>query len=175
MPPLRDSQGRFVKGGGAVSPRGGVGVGLQFAWNQPVTETIVSEIRDSIEAECIQIVAVAKRNTDKFSDTGNLKARIYYGVTGRPEAIDGKIFTDSGYAAYVEIGTGIHGPKGQPIRPKTAKVLSWRDPKTGARMFARQVLGRPKTPFLKPAIDSQRGGIQKRFEAMFARLARIYD
>ena len=34
--------------------------------------------------------------------------------------------TNKAYARYVEEGTGIYGPKGAPITPKSAKALAWR-------------------------------------------------
>ncbi len=51
------------------------------------------------------------------------------------------------YAGYHQTGTGIHGPSGQPIRPKRAKALSFkaggnRKSKAG-KFFARSVKGAP--------------------------------
>jgi hypothetical protein len=68
------------------------------------------------------------------------------------------------YAAYVEIGTGIYGPKRKPIVPRNANVLAWRTGKVtlagksrvkgGKELagwaFARSVKGRPATPYLVP-------------------------
>lgn len=63
-------------------------------------------------------VTLARSVAVKFErGQGNFLARI-----GSPLA----------YAAYVEYGTGIYGPKGQPIVPKTAKALRW----SGTRQIA---------------------------------------
>ena len=47
------------------------------------------------------------------------------------------------YAVYQEVGTGIYGPAGRPIRPKNKKVMAWQ--KNGKWHFAKEVKGvRPK-------------------------------
>jgi len=43
-----------------------------------------------------------------------------------------------------------YGSRGA-IKPKTAKALSWKDKKTGERVFAKQVFIKPR-PFLRPAL-----------------------
>lgn len=71
------------------------------------------------------------------------------------------------YGVYQHEGTGIHGPTGQPIRPRTAKVLRWwgkgaprgrgrRAP--GSWRFAREVRGVKPTPFLLDAAEAARAG-----------------
>jgi len=49
--------------------------------------------------------------------------------------------TNLEYAIYLELGTGIYGPKRRPIRPKRAKALHWIDRKTRKDVFATQVKG----------------------------------
>lgn len=44
-----------------------------------------------------------------------------------------EVGTNKHYAPYVEYGTGIYGPKGREIVPKTAKALAWRA--LAARMY----------------------------------------
>lgn len=54
------------------------------------------------------------------------------------------------YSAYVEIGTGIYGPKARPITPKKGKFLVFQT-KDGKTIFAKSVKGRKATPYLAPA------------------------
>lgn len=44
------------------------------------------------------------------------------------------------YGQYLEEGTGVYGPTGQPIVPVRAKILSWVDT-DGKRYYARKVKG----------------------------------
>lgn len=55
------------------------------------------------------------------------------------------------YALYVHDGTGLYGPKGAYIVPKTAKFLSWKL-KGGKRVYALKVRGMKPNPFLRDAI-----------------------
>lgn len=58
----------------------------------------------------------------------------------------GEVYTDAEYARYVHEGTGIYGPEGRPIRPRRARVLSWRN--GGRRRYAASVRGQRPQPFL---------------------------
>ncbi len=62
-----------------------------------------------------------------------------------------RIFTTSGYGGFLEIGTGLFGPKRKRIVPKTKKVLHWGGP---SGPFVKSVAGRPPTPYMRPAIDA---------------------
>ena len=61
-------------------------------------------------------------------EVGNLQARYY------PRAF---------YAPYVEFGTGIYGPQGEPITPKVKQALYW----PGADHPVRSVKGQHPNPF----------------------------
>lgn len=102
-------------------------------------------------------------------DTGQLARTLQKGVERRG-APDGDLFGWWGsaekYALWVHNGTGIFGPTGTPIRPKRAKFLVFvpsgknvgarqlGDPRRRAKsrrtgaVFARSVVGQPRTPFL---------------------------
>jgi HK97 gp10 family phage protein len=84
---------------------------------------------------------------------------------GRVTADSADIHARASYAAYVEFGTGIYGPKQRRITPRRAKVLRW--PKKGAARLsgsarrgagsgdfwhARSVKGSRPQPFMRPAI-----------------------
>ena len=75
--------------------------------------------------------------------SGKLKESITLSVMGEAAAEGAatiRVFTDLDYAPYVEWNTGkFHN--GIPIRPKNAKALSWIDPKTGKRVYAKEVSG----------------------------------
>lgn len=69
----------------------------------------------------------AKTDSASYKRTGTLGRSI---AVGTPQAGYGGMYVEVGtnihYAKYVEYGTGIYGPRGTPIKPKTAKVLAWR-------------------------------------------------
>ena len=79
--------------------------------------------------------------------TGNLATSWYRKPTervlhGTAMAYQSSVATDVDYAPYVNYGTGLFGPKHtkyliEPHPPN--QFLSWVDPKTGRRMFARRV------------------------------------
>lgn len=52
--------------------------------------------------------------------TGRLANSIKYNVNGLTAVIGPTV----DYGIYVEMGTGLYGPKGQPIQPKNGKVLA---------------------------------------------------
>lgn len=58
------------------------------------------------------------------------------------QGYQGVIENSVDYAAYVENGTGIWGPKHAPyvILPKHAGLLAWRDPHTGHWIHAKKVI-----------------------------------
>jgi HK97 gp10 family phage protein len=78
-----------------------------------------------------------KGSSASYKRTGTLGRSI---AVSEPRAGEGGTFVEVGtnlhYAKYVEYGTGIYGPKGQPITPKTAKALAWRSVGGGAKMIA---------------------------------------
>lgn len=58
------------------------------------------------------------------------------------------------YADYVDKGTGIYGPEGVPITPKTpggVLVFDW--PAAGGIIFTRRVMGTPPTRFWSDAVQ----------------------
>lgn len=63
-----------------------------------------------------------------------------------------RIGTKVKYALYVHEGTGIHGPKGQLIKPKKGKVMVFTSRKTGGLVFARSTKGMKGTPYLRNAL-----------------------
>lgn len=61
--------------------------------------------------------------TDKTPvDTGDLRSSWHYKI----QKTQAKVYTSKAYAKYVDQGTGIFGPKGQPIYPKNSNVLRFK-------------------------------------------------
>lgn len=104
----------------------------------------------------IKVQAKAKLNLQRSPrriDTGTLRSSIQVQlltIGGQPVV---RVGTNLFYAIYVHDGTGIYGPKGVPIRPKTAKILAWRS-RTGKKIFAHQVKGMKPNPFLRDAVSA---------------------
>ena len=86
-------------------------------------------------------------------DIGNLRDNIAASksVTVSENKATSYVVADAEYAAYVELGTGIHGPRKMPIVPKKAKFLAWQD-KSGKWIRARSVQGMKPRPYLAPAV-----------------------
>ena len=93
--------------------------------------------------------------TEEVTDrSGALKTKTDFDLVVRGNEVYLEFYNDAGpHALYQHEGTGIYGPKGRPIRPKRAKLLSWIDPSTGQRVFAKEVRGTPAKKFLTRAID----------------------
>ena len=79
--------------------------------------------------------------------TGRLKEAVQTEET----PTGGRVFVSSAapYAVYVHEGTGIFGPRRQPIRPRTKRALFWE----GARRPVRQVRGQRPNRFMDRAAD----------------------
>lgn len=73
------------------------------------------------------------------------------------------------YASWVEWGTGIFGPSGQPIVPKKGKVMVF--PFQGNRIAASSVLGQPPQPFMRGSIWF----INDNLKDTFKRIQKIID
>lgn len=85
-------------------------------------------------------------------DMGRLRASITHTVIETGNNVIARTGTNVTYAAYQEFGTGIYGPRRQLIRPKNAKVLSWKN-RSGQRVFAKFVRGvKPKRYFTKALV-----------------------
>lgn len=86
--------------------------------------------------------------------SGNLKAHTSFEIHVSGDTVYMEFYNDAGpYAVYQHEGTGIYGPKGKPIRPVKAKLLTWVDPDTGKRIWAKEVRGTPAKKYLERAIN----------------------
>ena len=66
---------------------------------------------------------------------------------------EGTIVVSAPYAQWVDAGTGIYGPFGQPIKPVVAPFLRFFWDKTGHWMSMREVRGMPGAKFSKAATE----------------------
>lgn len=91
-------------------------------------------------------------------DTGELRRSIDYELKRGAVPIL-RVGTNTKYAKWLELGT--QGP--HVITAKAGKTLSWIDPATGKRAFAKQVVI-PKLearPFLRPWLDKSRPDVKR--------------
>jgi hypothetical protein len=102
-------------------------------------------------------------NSTAPADTGRLRSSHRQKLTVSGLTLTGSVYSTAPYAGYVNRGTGIYGPKGQPIRPKNGQYLVFRAGRMigplqkgekhlapGQRdlVFARQVKGSPANPYM---------------------------
>lgn len=76
--------------------------------------------------------------------------------------VTGAVGTDMHYAEVQEAGSGIYGPHKRPIRPKTGKVLVWKD-KNGQKHFAKQVKGVRGKFYMKGSLERNEAHTNKQF------------
>jgi len=127
---------------------------VQKAARLAMRDTVIAVSADTIE-HSPQITGNNRRSiAGEVSGMG----LVVSGGEGQAEGVvddsklQGAVYSTSGYGGFLEVGTGIYGAKGQPITPKTAKMLVW-EGKGGELIFAKAVRGRPATPYFKPAMD----------------------
>ena len=83
-------------------------------------------------------------------DTGFLRNNRSIQIDAGPSSLVGALTYHAHYALFVMRGTGIYGPTGQPITPKTANYLVFRG-RDGATVYAKSVRGQRAQPFLAEA------------------------
>lgn len=102
-------------------------------------------------------------NSTAPSDTGRLRSSHRKRITVSGLRLTGSVYSTAPYAGYVNRGTGIYGPSGQPIRPKNGQFLVFHPgrmigplpkgkkhpaPDQRGLVFAREVKGRPANPYM---------------------------
>lgn len=145
----------------------------EYRFADDIAEEIIREIAVELEVGMSNMETDAKRNA--VADTGNLARRIHSGVKVEGNQLIGVLWTTSGYAVPVELGSGLWGPKKDYIYPKTAKVLAWRGKEDDQSnidgwIFAKRVSGHPPQPFMKPAIDKNIPKMMKKFKQIVTRV-----
>jgi hypothetical protein len=105
-----------------------------------------------VTADTRRVQAYAKQYAPV--DKGPLRASITAEVTSNParQTVTGRVESRLPYAIYQELGTGIYGPRGAPIRPKRAKRLVFKPKGSNQFVFAKQVRGAPPQRYLTRAL-----------------------
>lgn len=123
-----------------------------------------AEIREDAYKRMLTMVLLVERGAKMKCPVGmygRLRNSIGHEIMLEPGyVIRGRVGSNLKYAPYVEMGTGIHGPKKKWIRPRTAKVMVWREvtgrSKSGKRKFgwryAKMTRGQKAQPYLRPAL-----------------------
>lgn len=121
--------------------------GLELA-SQKLQDGVQHGIARSVGLVTQAAIAKAPRKT------GNLKRSIQaVPVTGSAGTFLGKTIqnkTVAKYGVFVERGTGIFGPKGEPIRPTSKPFLVWKN--NGHWYRKKSVKGMRPRPYMKPAL-----------------------
>jgi hypothetical protein len=84
-------------------------------------------------------------------DKGILRSSLTDQVQGSRLDTVGRVGTTISYATFQELGTGIYGPKGEPIRPVNRKFLQFQT-KDGKWIRAREVKGTPAKGYLQKGL-----------------------
>lgn len=107
----------------------------------PVYDNVVSRVIRGTDALA---TATAPR------DTGFLANNRSISIDAGPGSLVGSLTYHAHYALFVMRGTGIFGPTGTPIVPKTATYMVFRG-RDGALVYAKSVKGQRAQPFLAEA------------------------
>jgi hypothetical protein len=111
--------------------------------SSPITADIARRTRN-VESEAKRLCPV---------DSGRLRSGIWSEVGQVNGAPTGRVGVNARYALAVHDGSGIYGPRGAPIRPRSGRFLVF----TGAggrKVFAREVKGTRGRPFLRNALPA---------------------
>lgn len=98
----------------------------------------------------------AKRNLEmppRRVDTGMLRSDIHVQMLQVSKSFVARVGFNLRYGLFVHEGTGIYGPTGSPIVPKSAKMLRWKT-RQGIVHYAASVKGMRPNAFLKKAVGA---------------------
>lgn len=136
-------------------------VRVTFEWNEPEIDRML-RAPDGDVANYVRRIAEATRSLAVGMapvDNGPLRASLRVQMEYTTAHVKAWVYSNLEYSLYVHEGTGIYGPKGQPIRPKRARYLVFeaRNARTTPRgrgnlVFARQVRGARPNRFLLNAL-----------------------
>lgn len=111
----------------------------------------------------LRVESAAKRNlgtSPRRIDTGHLRASITTQLVSGGGRLSVRVGTAVRYAVFVHEGTGIYGPRGTLIKPKSKQVLRWRARKgrgKGGYTYSRWSRGMRPNPFLRKALRAAKG------------------
>ena len=101
----------------------------------------------------------AKRNAPWTDRTSQARQGLHAGVDIENDGFHLFLAHGVEHGSYLEIGTGIYGPKGKPIRPVKAKALMIPGP--DGPIFVKQVKGMRKRPIIEPAIKTHKDRLER--------------
>jgi Bacteriophage HK97-gp10, putative tail-component len=111
----------------------------------------------------IRVQSQAKQNLAGMSGsgprrihTGRLRSSIAVRLLSRQGGLVARIGSNVHYALYVHEGTGVHGPRHRPIRPRTKRYLRFKPYGSTDFVFARQVAGMRPNKYLLRALPAAR-------------------
>lgn len=87
-------------------------------------------------------------------DTGRLRSSITSTLVSIGSEPAVRVGTNVNYAMFVHEGTGVYGPYGRPITPKSSQFLVFTPRGAKSPVFARSVKGMKGRPFLKDALPA---------------------
>jgi hypothetical protein len=93
--------------------------------------------------------------------SGALPASIRYTTAelrGTKEVV-AQVGSDLEHALWVEEGTGVFGPRGTPITPRSAAFLVFESEEFGRRIIASEVQGQPGKHYLRDALSAAGSGL----------------
>lgn len=149
-----------------VSVKGLSELQKQFARAPQIT---MSRLKPAMDKSLTRLQATAKELAPV--DTNRLRSSIAIqpvSITG--SAISGSVGAGTIYAAAQETGSGIYGPYGRPIRPKTKRVLAWKS--GGTWHFAKEVKGVRPRWYMRGSLERNRSAIDGYFATAAAEVAR---
>jgi len=92
----------------------------------------------------------AKQNAPWKDRTGHARQGIHSGVDNYGNRFVLYLSHGMKYGGYLEMGTGIYGPEGRPIKPVNKKALYW----PGAPHPVKSVKGMQAKPIIGPTINA---------------------
>lgn len=129
----------------------------------------------ALTAAAIQIQGIARLQAP--TKTGRLVNSIGYKIKGMTATISPSV----NYGLYVETGTGIYGPKGQVIVPKSKKVLATKvNPgfgsknKAGYFVIGKSSKGQQANPFMERTAELAKPVVLKEFKTAVSSLVKKY-
>ena len=109
-----------------------------------------------VEAAAKKRISVSPKRVDK----GRLRSSIRTVPIRAGFSRGARVGSNVKYARFVHDGTGIYGPRGTPIKPRTKKFLRFRPKGVKGKkgyVFAKSVKGMRPNPYLKDALPAARG------------------
>ena len=122
---------------------------------ESIVKEVISRKKASVYAVAItegqRMMGEAKQNAPWTDRTATTRGAIHGGAEISPNGATLYLAHGNEVGWYLEEGTGIYGPKGKPIRPKTAKALAFQTP--DGFVITKEVKGMPAQPIIKPTVE----------------------